>query len=38
MGHGYFLEDGAEENNIFDGNLAMNTMKGSGAIEPMDSQ
>ncbi|WAR22399.1 CEIP2-like protein, partial [Mya arenaria] len=36
MGHGYFLEDGGEENNVFDGNLAVNTMKGTGNIEPVD--
>jgi hypothetical protein len=36
MGHGYFLEDGGEMNNTFDGNLAMNTRKGTGSLEPVD--
>jgi len=37
MGHGYFLEDGGEKYNIFDGNLAMSTRKGTGDLEPHDS-
>ncbi|XP_053373997.1 cell migration-inducing and hyaluronan-binding protein-like [Mercenaria mercenaria] len=36
MGHGYFLEDGGEENNLLDGNLAMTTRKGTGTLEPVD--
>ena len=36
MGHGYFLEDGGEKYNIFDGNLAMNTRRGTGKFEPVD--
>lgn len=38
MGHGYFLEDGGEKYNEFDGNLAMNTRLGTGKLEPMDSR
>lgn len=38
MGHGYFLEDGGEKYNIFDGNLAMSTRKGTGNIEPVDQK
>ncbi|XP_052812651.1 cell surface hyaluronidase-like [Mya arenaria] len=38
LGHGYFLEDGGEKNNTFDGNLAMNTRKGTGFLEPMDKE
>ncbi|KAH3790042.1 cell surface hyaluronidase-like [Dreissena polymorpha] len=34
MGHGFFLEDGGEMNNVFDGNLAMNVLKGT--LEPAD--
>ena len=36
MGHGYFLEDGAEEDTVFDGNLAVSTLRGTGNVEPMD--
>jgi hypothetical protein len=37
MGHGYFLEDGGEMENVFDGNLAMSTRKATGRLEPVDS-
>ncbi|XP_053373073.1 cell migration-inducing and hyaluronan-binding protein-like [Mercenaria mercenaria] len=36
MGHGYFLEDGGEMNNVFDGNLAMTTRTATGSLEPVD--
>ncbi|XP_060602334.1 protein DDB_G0287365-like isoform X2 [Ruditapes philippinarum] len=36
LGHGFFLEDGAEFNNTFDGNLVFNTRKGTGDLEPSD--
>lgn len=36
MGHGFFLEDGGEKNNVFDGNLAMSTRSGNGSLEPVD--
>ena len=36
MGHGYFLEDGGEFDNILDGNLAMNAIKGTGELDPTD--
>ncbi|XP_053374772.1 cell migration-inducing and hyaluronan-binding protein-like [Mercenaria mercenaria] len=38
MGHGYFLEDGGEINNTFDGNLAISTLKGTGQLEPSDTR
>jgi hypothetical protein len=38
MGHGYYLEDGAEFDNVFDGNLAINARKGTGKLEPSDAE
>ena len=38
MGHGYFLEDGSEMNNVLDGNLAMLTRKATGDLEPVDAK
>ena len=32
MGHAFFLEDGGEEHNIFDGNLAIFTMSSSSLL------
>ena len=29
LGHSYFLEDGSEMNNTFDGNIAIGTLPGS---------
>lgn len=34
LGHCYFLEDGGEKRNVFDGNLGVGTRKGS--ILPSD--
>lgn len=36
MGHGFYLEDGGELHNTFDGNLAILTGKGTGLLEPLD--
>ncbi|KAL4222901.1 Hemicentin-1 [Mactra antiquata] len=38
MGHGYFLEDGGELNTVFDGNLAIQTLKAPGGLEPIDAR
>lgn len=36
MGHGFFLEDGGELDNVFDGNIAISTRRATGNLEPTD--
>jgi hypothetical protein len=37
IGHGYFVEDGGEQGNVFDGNLGLGTRPGSGLLLPSDA-
>ena len=37
MGHGFFIEDGAEEGNVLAHNLGLGTKAGSGKLVPSDA-